>query len=155
MSDRFYSDWGSLTRAAKRAAVNILQSDVAPIAQKILLKHIATDIYGAYTPRENAWVGGTTYQRRHVLEGNLTSIMIEEDTLLTTSTATASPSVVVGYHFENRYPGSLLELIESGHTGIWRGGFPRPAVANAEREINNSADVNRAIRNGIKREITG
>lgn len=37
--------------------------------------------------------------------------------------------------------------------GIWRGGFPRPAVTNTQNEIDTSQEIKSAIQNGIQREI--
>lgn len=153
MPDREFSDWGELVNAVDDAAVRILKEDVAPVAENILRKHIKSDIYDAYTPKENGWVSGTTYQRRYSLYDSISSSIINGDTLLTTSYATASPAVVKGWSFHNRYPGSFLKLLESGNMGIWRGGFSRPAVGNAQTEIGTSSRISTAIIKGIKREI--
>lgn len=153
MADRLFSDWESLISACKGVTSSILKKEVAPVAEEILKKHIQSDIYGVYTPKEGRWVNGTTYQRRHVLESGITSIYPNNDTLLVTSVATASPSVVKGYSFKNRQPGAFLKLLETGNMGIWRNGFPRPAVANTEKEFDGSPEINRAILQGIERTI--
>lgn len=153
MADRFFSDWESLVSAVDAKATQILQRDVAPIAEDILKKHIKSDIYDVYTPKQNGWVNGTTYQRRHVLEQAVTTIVQDKHTILVTSTATASPAVLSGWSFHNRYPGSFLKLLEAGNMGIWHGGFPRPAVTNTQNEIDTSQEIKSAIQNGIQREI--
>ena len=102
MADIYFSEWDDLVNAVDDKLSVILEKDVAPIAEEILKKHIKSDIYDAYTPKENGWVNGTTYQRRHVLEETVTSIMLDKNTVLITSTATASPSVVSGWSFHNR-----------------------------------------------------
>lgn len=158
MADKFFGDWDSLVDAVSKAASTVLKNDVAPVAEDILVKHIKSDIYGVYTPKQNGWVtpGGTptTYARRHVLEGAVTSYLIgNNDTLFVTSRATASQPIVKGYSFRNRYDGSFLKLLESGNMGIWRGGFPRPAVSNTQNEIDTSRKITSAIRQGIQREI--
>ncbi len=153
MADRFFSDWESLVSAVDAKATQILQRDVAPVAEDILKKHIKSDIYDVYTPKQNGWVNGTTYQRRHALEQAVTTIMQDRHTILITSTATASPAVLSGWSFHNRYPGSFLKLLEVGNMGIWRGGFPRPAVTNTQNEIDTSQKIKSAIQNGIQREI--
>ena len=153
MPDKYFSDWASLVSAVDQKATAILKQDVAPVAEDILKKHIKSDIYNAYTPKPNGWVNGTTYQRRHVLEGAVTSLMPDPHTLIVTSTATASPAVVPGWSFHNRYPGAFLKLLESGNMGIWRGGFPRPAVSNTEADFETNKKLHSAIKNGIKREI--
>ena len=158
MADKFFDDWDSLVKAANKAASKVLTRDVSPVAKDILAKHIKSDIYDVYTPKENGWVTSdgspTTYERRHVLENSLTTYLVDDNmTLLVSSTATASKSVVKGYSFRNRYDGSFLKLLESGNMGIWRGGFPRPAVANAQAEIDTSRKIASAIKQGIQREI--
>jgi len=151
-----YDDWESLVSAAEKKVARILKQDVAPIVEEILQSHIQSDIYYAYSPRPGAWVKGTTYKRRHILEKNIASSLSDSETLFVTSTATASPSVVKGYSFRNRYPGAFFKMLESGNTGIWRKGFPRPVVSNAQMEIDDnlqSGSISRAIENGIKREF--
>ena len=140
MADVYYDDWDSLVKAAENSAKKILETDVAPVA------------------KENGWVTPTgeptTYTRRHVLENSITSYMLSDNcTLLVTSTATASKAIVPGYSFRNRYDGSFLKLLEVGDMGIWSGGFPRPAVKKTQDEFDQGVKVNRAIKNGIKREI--
>ena len=153
MSDQYFSDWDSLIKAVDDKSVNVLKNDVAPIAEELLRKHIKSDIYDVYTNRENAWVNGSTYQRRHVLEESITSFMSDKNTLLITSPATASPAIVNGWSFHNRYPGAFLKLLESGNMGIWKRGFPRPAVSNTQDEIDQSPKIKSAIKQGIQREI--
>jgi len=123
----------------------ILLRDVSPVAEKILKERIAEDIYAAYTP--------AYYQRRHVLEQNVEGDLTGPGALLVTSTAAASPSILPGYSFENRYPGAFLEMLEVGNMGFWRRHFPRPAVAMAQGEIDRSTEIRRAIADGIRREL--
>lgn len=153
MSDSFFSDWNSLTNAVNTKANQILQTDVAPVAENILKKHIKSDIYDVYTPKENGWVNGETYKRRHSLEQAITTIPQGENTILITSAATASPAIITGWSFRNRYPGSFLKLLEAGNMGIWTSGFPRPAVNNTQDDIDSSRKIKSAIKSGIEREI--
>lgn len=155
MADVYFSDWNSLVKEVDKKAGQILKNDVAPIAENILKKHIKSDIYDAYTPKENGWVNGTTYQRRHIMENSVTSVFQNGNTLLVTTKkdVTASPSVIKGWSFHNRYQGSFLKLIESGNTGIWKNGFPRPAVSNAQIEFGTSQEIKSSIKRGIQREI--
>lgn len=170
-----YSDWDSLVAAAQKKCATILRRDVAPIVEKIVKDHIEKDIYGAYSPKPGAWklskikqsVRGVyedrvkddtnkdTYKRRHTLTDDVYSEMsgANNDTLLTTTNTAPSPSVVPGWSFHNRRQGAFLQLLESGNMGIWKSGFPRPAIGNAQKEIDNSSRVSRAIENGIKREF--
>ena len=138
-------DWAILTEQAQDTLDCILLCDVSPIAEKILKERIAEDIYAAYTP--------AYYQRRHVLEQSVEGDITSPGTLLVTSTANASPFLLKGYSFENRYPGAFLELLEVGNMGFWRKDFPRPAVAMAQEIIDRSAEIQRAITDGIRREF--
>lgn len=151
MADRFFDDVDALLDAVEASIADVLKTDVAPVAEDILRKHIKTDIYGAYTPKQGGWVNGTTYHRRHVLEDGIKSELTDNNTLMVTSEATAGQSVVRGYHFSNRYAGAFLQLLESGHMGIWNGGFARPAVSNAQQEIDNSSRITSAVNRGMKR----
>lgn len=156
MADKYFSDWDSLVGAVEKVIPSVLTNDVAPLAENILRKHIKNDIYNAYTPKTNGWVTAngtpTTYQRRHVLESAIMSSMMSPDTLFITSTATASPAILNGYSFHNRYPGAFLQLLESGNMGLWHSGFARPAVKNTQDEIDSSSAITGAIRKGFKRE---
>jgi len=146
-----YDSWEGLCDAVQKKCNDILKRDVAPVAKEIVKKHIQSDIYDVYTPKTNAWVGGTTYKRRFVLLGSVYSTFTHEDEIMVTSNATASKSVVPGYSFHNRRPGSFLKLLETGNMGIWRGGFPRPAIGNAQKEIDRSSAIRNAIQSGLDR----
>lgn len=146
-----YSSWEELCDAAQKKCHDILKRDVAPVAKDIVKKHIQHDIYDAYTPIQNGWVGGKTYQRRHILGGSVYYTFIHDDEIMVTSNATASKSVVPGYSFHNRRPGSFLKLLETGRMGIWKNGFPRPAIGNAQKEIDKSSAIRDAIRSGLNR----
>jgi len=145
MSSNPAGDWESLAAQAQETLDCILLCDVSPVAEKILKERIAEDIYAAYTP--------SYYQRRHVLEQSVEGDLIGPGTLLVTSTANASPSVVPGYSFENRYPGAFLEMLEVGNMGFWRRHFPRPAVTMAQGAIDRSAEIKRDIADGLQREF--
>lgn len=156
MANRDFASWESLVAAVNREARKILTEDVAPIAEEILREHITSDIYNAYTPKPGGWVGGTTYQRRYILPAATTSILEKnEDTFVLTVTSTAAPSKPVrkGYRFDNSEQGAFLKLLQSGHMGIWRGGFARPAVRNTQREIDSSPKIKNAIKSGIQSRI--
>lgn len=153
MANELFSDWEELTTAISGKITEILKDNIAPVAEDILKKHIKSDIYDAYSPKENGWVNGTTYKRRHVLEDQITTLFQNENTILITSTATASPSILKGWSFHNRYPGAFLKMIEVGDMGIWRSGFPRPAVTNAQNEIDKNEAIKNAVKDGIKQKI--
>lgn len=106
--------------------------------KNVLYKHIQSDIYGAYTPKPGGWVGSSTYVRRNSLsKGSLVAINEPDGTI--TITSTAVPGNPVGRGSISSEPGSLLQLIEGDKHGLWRGGFPRPAVGNAQKEIDSGA----------------
>ena len=155
-----YSSWEQLTSAAQKKCADILQRDVATIAKEILKRHIISDIYNAYTPKHDGWVlyrGGkwqrTTYARRHVLENSLYGVLSAPDELLITSRAAPAKSIVAESKFNNSVPGAFVKLLESGNIGLWCGGFPRPAVSNAQKEIDKSSEIQKAIVAGLHREF--
>lgn len=153
-----YDSWESLTAAAQEKCKTILEKDIAPVAKDILKKHIQADIYDVYTPTTNGWVNGQTYKRRHVLEGSIYHSFIAEDEILVTSNATASKSIIRGYSFHNRRPGSFLKLLEVGNMGFLgdctpKFKYPRPAVRNAQTEIDKSSAIKAAIRAGIAKQF--
>lgn len=155
-----FNNWDDLLRAAEVAAAEILVQDVKPEAEQILSEHIESDIYAAYTPKPNGWVISSgngkwrraTYQRRYSLR-NIMSILDDKTTLLVTSNAKASPSVGRGSKFQHRQIGAFLQLLESDNLGLWRHGFPRPAISNTQREFNTGVRIPNAIQNGITRII--
>lgn len=150
-----YATWEELVDAAQKKCRHILEKDVAPVVKEIVKRHIETDIYAAYTPRPGAWVGGATYQRRRELPSSVYALMRSDEELLVTSDAKVSKPVVKGYSFHHRRPGAFLQLLESGNMGLWRNGFSRPAVGNAQMEINSSSKIRNAIKQGLQREFGG
>lgn len=153
MAKKYFTDWDKLTNAINQKCKEILTEYVAPISNELLRNHIVHDIYFGYTPKQNGWVGGSTYARRGMLSEWVTSFTEDSNTLVTTSTASPAPSVVKGWRFENRQTGSFLELLESDNLGVWRGGFPRPAVSNTEKEYDTGTAVKSAISKGINKEF--
>lgn len=151
----FQVGWDELVEAIEKEIPKILTEDVAPYVWEVLKRHIQTDIYDAYTPIEGGWVRGSTYQRRKMLNDDSSEVVLMEgkNTLVVTSGALASTPVVKGYSFDNRYSGSFLELIESGKTGIWKHGFPRPAVARTEAELEHSTEFHAMIDNALERRL--
>lgn len=152
MSVTWFDNPDELTRALNQVPAEDIIREVADEVEAILLKHIKSDIYDAYTPKVGAWVGGATYERRHVLEGNIKSTLEADGTLLTTSDAVAGQSVVRGYNFSNADSG-FLQLLESGHMGIWKAGFARPAVSNAQKEVDGSNKIRSILESRVKRVI--
>lgn len=156
--DIWFEDLDALISHINSINMNTIgESAVQTIAKEveaILLKHIKSDIYGAYTPHMGAWIGGSTYQRRHVLEGGIKSTLEADGTLLVTSDAPAGQCVVDGYSFSNADSG-FLQLLESGHMGIWRNGFARPAVSNAQREVDSSSSIQNIFEKALQEKMGG
>lgn len=146
-------NWEDLVKSVDREAVSILLDDVLPVTKEVFKKHIQTDIYDAYTPTENGWVGGKTYERRYVLPDNIIFVLENSDTLVVTSAATASKPIIRGYTFEDRETGAFLHMIENGNMGIWKKGFPRPVVKNTEKDFETNKKIEAAIKRGIKNRI--
>lgn len=150
MADTFFCDESALLGSLENVAADILMNDVRPVAIEIFKKHIASDIYNAYTPKSGGWVGHTTYQRRHVLEGAVVGEMESSDTLCVTSTASPSPSIL-GIGFSGAGDGGFLQMLQVGNMGIWKSGFPRPAIANTELDYASNPSIQSAIKSGIAR----
>lgn len=148
----YFSDWGTLTAAAQLKCNKILGKDIAKAAKRIVQSHAQSDIYGAYSPKPNAWVGGSTYSRRHTLTGTIYSEYTKPNEIMVTSKAAPSPAIIKGYSFHNRRPGMFFKLLESGNIGIWKGGFLRPAITNAQNEINGGA-LDAVIQSALDREF--
>jgi len=146
MSDSFAADWETLAYQSQNILDWILRYDVSPIAERILEERIDADIYAAYTP--------AYYYRRQALADRIMGDIIDTGLLFVTSMETASPSIIPGYSFEDRYPGAFLELLEVGNMGFWRKDFPRPAVLRAQGIIDRSSEIRSAIEDGIRREFS-
>lgn len=162
MADHYYGNWEQLTAGAERAIGRILKNEVAEEVEKILREHIQKDIYDAYQPTPNGWVNHTTYDRRFSLLDNFVCISEQPNEIIITSIETPNTPVVKGYTFVPEEPGSFLKMLGTKRKkarGIWKKGFPRPAVNLAQKEIISESGkrvrsrVADAIRRGIKREF--
>lgn len=136
-----------LTQAEKN---EILEKYVRPVMERILMEHIAHDIYGAYSPKPFAWIGGETYHRRGSLlpKGSLYH-EITGDTIMVTSDA--EPESIWG-GFGGGH-GGFLAMLESGNMGAWSRatgrGLPRPALSQAQSEVDKSSELEAAVHRGI------
>lgn len=148
----YFGDWASLTAAAQEKCNKILRKDVAKAAKNIVKQHAQTDIYDAYSPKPGAWIGGDTYSRRHSLTRTVYFEYTKPYEIMVTSKAAPSPAIIKGSSFHNRRPGMFFKLLESGNMGIWTSGFSRPAITNAQNEINGGA-LNSVIQNALSREF--
>lgn len=158
-------EWGMLIDAIKRKYRKALITEIKPIIFDILRKHIYTDIYYVYAPTENGWVeydrslgrwkSHVTYQRRYgLLDPTKEYFRIADEssgniiryTLFATIDEEVSP-FPRKKPFAYRKHGAFLELLETGRLGIFTnrkfGGspFPRPAVSNAQAEVDKSSRI--------------
>lgn len=138
MAGREYNSVEEFLSAVEAAIPTVAEEYIAPYVEDVLSAHIESDIYGVYTPKPNGWVHGT-YHRRHALTGGIQSVF-KGDVLSTTSTAAPSPSVT-GAATWGSSDGAFFDLLASGNMGLWRGGFPRPAIPKAQAEIDASMDI--------------
>lgn len=147
-----YSSYEELVSSIEKTFPKILEDYVTPVMTEILKQHIYTDIYQVYTPVSGGWVNGTTYKRRRNLPNSLYSIVKSDgDGVLAFVTSDESfTPIIKGHHFDNNCnPGAFLEMLEKGNMGIWKIGFPRPAVSNAQKEIDTSYAIKEAIQKGL------
>lgn len=119
---------------------DILMHEVAAVAVEILQRHIIEDVYDMWTP--------THYLRRYSLTENIKWKIDDDGMLLVTSVAEPSPPHT-GWHSSG--DGAFLYAIEQGNMGWWRQRFPRPAISLAQREVDHSVAIERAIDAGVKR----
>lgn len=138
-----------LTEAQIRTVLN---EYVAPVMREILLNHIASDIYGAYSPKEYAWIGGETYHRK----GSLLSEMalyseITGNTIFMTSDA--EPENLWGGGLGGGH-GAFLAVLEAGDMGAWtrvtHRWLARPALSGAQEEVDTSPLIEDAARRGVE-----
>ena len=148
----YHNNFASLLIETNAKAAKILNQDMLPVAQEIFKKHIQSDIYDVYSPRNGAWVNGSTYARRYSLL-NVGTIHLGNNTVMLTNFSSPSPPIVKGWSFKHSGAGSFLKLLEDGNMGIWKRGFPRPAVTNTQKDFETNNNLNRAILNGIQREF--
>lgn len=108
---------------------NFLRSVIAPEVERILSEHIKNDIYGAYSP--------VMYKRRGLLlsGSNLESTVDGLELFVTDKTPGDTP--IASGHTPSGT--DLLKIIETGAqghgAGKWPNAFPRPAVKNAQEEV--------------------
>lgn len=154
MEDRIFDDADSLIEHLNGMNATDALDEVVAEVTEILKKHISSDIYGNSYRDEGAWVGGTTYEQRGHIADNITWKMEDDNTLLVTSKETANESLSEAHKFENRDDGAFLQLLESGHMGFVKKGFSRPAVTNAQKEVNNSSKIRSLINGGLKEKYS-
>lgn len=161
MANHLYDDWESLVAGVRSVVPIMLENDIAERAKHILRAHIGKDVYGAYKPKMNGWAEQgsdgkwrkTTYKRRGQLAFNVFAKLESPSTLVISSSTPPAPPIRRGYTSGDGENGGLLRLLEGNRHGIWRGGFPRPAVKNAQRTFFSDAGLRSAIKKSIKNRI--
>lgn len=148
----FHNNLASLLTEANAKTFKILNQDVLPVGREIFKQHIQKDIYDAYTPQQGAWINGSAYTRRYDLL-NIGTIHLGNNTIMLTNFSSPSPPIIKGWSFKHSGAGSFLKLLESGNMGIWKKGFPRPAVSNTQKDFDSNGKLNNAIQKGIQREF--
>lgn len=119
-------------------------AEIRKLGEEVLRRHIETNIYGVDKRGSGTWVHGTTYSRRHALPATVYSYVAGNTVYVTASGAPSTP-IRNGASFDSSEPGSFLGLLESGNLGFltrtsrYAPGFPRPAVSNAQAEVDGSA----------------
>ena len=138
----------------------ILEKYVKPVMQEILLEHIREDIYGssptssyagrpAKTPYDKAGLPSPNWYVRsyNLLDAGNLFTEIDGNTIYMTSNA-QPPTVWSGSW--SATDGGFLALLEGGDLGMWRKGFPRPALSNAQKEVDRSQAIRSAINKGFE-----
>lgn len=121
--------------AAVEAALPIAAQQVlGPEMENILREMTTSNVYGHYTPKQGAWINGTTYHATRSLLSRIHS-WVEGDTIYATSFATPNESIAGGAVYGGS-DGGFYTLLESSNMGIWRSGFPRPVIAPAQTVVN-------------------
>lgn len=138
----------------------VTDSKIARIAaegERIFIKHAQHDVYNAYTPKPGAWKGGNTYDRRYSLVNTVTHKVDKRngEIHITANTRARTPIVRSSSLYSSGgdgASGAFFRIIEApaGHHGIWKRGFSRPFIQNAQREVDSPA-----FQSKIQRILTG
>ncbi len=148
----YHNNIVSLLIEANAKATKILNQDMLPVGKEVFKQHIQKDIYDTYAPKKGAWVNGSTYARRYDLL-NIGTINLGNNTIMLTNFSSPSSPIIKGWSFKHNGAGSFLKLLENGNMGIWKRGFPRPAVSNTQKDFDSNEKLNNAIQKGIQREF--
>lgn len=126
--------------AAVEAAIpTAMMKSVAPKVEDILAIYTIMRVYAVYHPKAGGWVRGTTYQRRMALAEGIVSWM-EGDELNVTSEAAPNTSITGKAVYGGR-DGGFYTMLASGRTGLWRNGFPRPVIPEAQAFVDANIDT--------------
>lgn len=167
--EKMFSGSGNLTiediGISKSIVNDIMMNEVADKVAEILLKHIQSDIYDAYSPKVTRWgswratpPGWVRLNDREVQYSRRGSLMydalgmyraMQGDELFVTADAEANEAVYGSWSPQGH--GSFLQMLESGPGPVWKGAFPRPAISNAQEEVDSSPEIQEAFRRGLKR----
>lgn len=104
-------------------------TELAPDVEQVLLSHIRSDIYGAYSP--------ASYVRRNELwSGKNIQSNVSGYELTVKDMTPGNTPIAAGYTPPGNVLIGIIETGAQGHgSGKWRNAFARPAVANAQHEV--------------------
>lgn len=143
---------------------DIMMHEVADAVAEILMRHIQSDIYGAYTPKVIQWGKSNVptgwrrlndHEIQYARRGSLTYGAlgmyreIQNGTLFVTSDAEVNQPVIGSWNSSDH--GAFLGLLEDGPSRVFSGVGPRPVINNAQAEIDNSPEIEEAYERGLKR----
>lgn len=153
---KYYTSELALIKAIKGDISAGLNTTIAPAVKDIITKRLQRDVY-SYRLKPNGWgkkVNGvwkrSTYERRRALENNLISeVDVSDCELLVTSNALPNDSRTKGAPknwFHAQENGAFFLLLERKNPGLWAGGFRRPVIRNAQREVSKNKKIDRAFK---------
>ena len=138
-------EWGD---DLSELAVDISDAAVRKImdlGEEVLRRHILSDIYGVDRRGEHSWVHRKKYERRNNLPNTVYSYR-EGDVVWITASGEPDTPVRKNATFVSAEPGAFLALLESGNLGFltrrspkYMPLFPRPAIRNAQAEVDSEA----------------
>lgn len=126
--------------AAINANIDAALQQAAPKVKEVLLSHIQSDIYDAYQPQK--------YERRGLLGSGENIVWDVTDHTLTVKDMTPgnTPIGVGRTPAGNQLIGIIQTGAQGNGLGKWKGAFARPAVANAQDEVNQSSIIHDALK---------
>lgn len=134
-----YSSVEEYLAAVEAKLPDAITKYLAPEVEEILREFTMSNVYGHYTPKQGAWIDGSTYHATRSLLGGISS-WTEGNTLYATSFAAPNASIAGGTVYGGS-DGGFYTLLESSNMGIWKSGFPRPVIGPAQSYIDSHSNV--------------
>jgi len=129
----------------KRKIDNTLKNEVSQITKEIIQEHIQTDVYNAGSPRvyvRRYYDGGLIDERNLVTD-------VKDNTLTITDVAKFNPIGTTPSSSPDELTRQIVEGYGSKKTWYSQ---PRPFMENANIELENNNDVQKAIDDGLARQ---